>query len=255
MISKSNESGFDQHHHLIALEEEQSNHHHIFPIIEYPNTVNITSTASKWARVAQPIFPVNASLNIKFRLLNDAADALAITPKTGIIYIREADAFPQNIANFFKLNIAWNIAKNPTLLQEKEIQVNVLKGKRLFCTNDMNNESDNFCAKFKSESGCESSCGIGSVDGYCKWREGPKKLSRNYSTCTPDLNTCSDGKCDALELLNFHRNGNLCPQDCVKTKFVVNSIPPLVGDRGIGSTTGDHVCSCDGENRCICQVS
>lgn len=46
----------------------------------------------------------------------------------------------------------------------------------------------------------------------CQWRESPKPdmFTVNYSTCTPDINTCPDGNCDSLEKMNHL----ICPQDC-----------------------------------------
>lgn len=35
-------------------------------------------------------------------------------------------------------------------------------------------------------------------------------ISPNYSTCSPDLRTCPDGYCDAIESKNI----SICPQDC-----------------------------------------
>lgn len=35
-------------------------------------------------------------------------------------------------------------------------------------------------------------------------------ISKNYSTCSPDLRTCPDGVCDAVE----SKDASICPQDC-----------------------------------------
>lgn len=46
----------------------------------------------------------------------------------------------------------------------------------------------------------------------CQWRESPRPdlFTVNYSTCTPDINTCPNGNCDQLE----KENSLICPQDC-----------------------------------------
>lgn len=49
----------------------------------------------------------------------------------------------------------------------------------------------------------------------CMWRgeEYPgNNTTHLYATCTPDISTCPDGVCDALEDLN----DLICPQDCAR---------------------------------------
>jgi len=55
----------------------------------------------------------------------------------------------------------------------------------------------------------------------CQWRESsnPDIFTANYSTCTPDINTCPDGNCDSLEKMNHL----ICPQDCT-SNYNYNSV-------------------------------
>ncbi|XP_050534527.1 proto-oncogene tyrosine-protein kinase receptor Ret isoform X2 [Daktulosphaira vitifoliae] len=96
-----------------------------------------------------------------------------------------------------------------------------------------------------TKSSCMSSCGIGSPL-KCQWRESPNPdvLSVNYSTCTPDMNTCPDGFCDTLE----RKNLLICPQDCTEDVFGTGM---MKGKRGIYTATG--VCTCDDIGKCTCE--
>ncbi|CAM9196400.1 unnamed protein product, partial [Lampetra fluviatilis] len=51
-------------------------------------------------------------------------------------------------------------------------------------------------------------------------------LSSNFSTCSPDLQRCPDGRCDALE----RHQPQLCPQDCAPTAAAASSPSPVATD-------------------------
>lgn len=103
------------------------------------------------------------------------------------------------------------------------------------------------CAGNKRRDECESVRGLGAPTGRCQWRQDTEKtkgLSKTYSTCSPDLQTCPDNFCDAIE----SKDPSICPQDCTKG--------PVVGghDRGVpdGIQTGYGTCYCLTE-RCFCE--
>lgn len=46
-------------------------------------------------------------------------------------------------------------------------------------------------------------------------------ISKNYSTCSPDLRTCPDRVCDAVE----SKDASICPQDCTsKTNVNIRTL-------------------------------
>ncbi len=102
------------------------------------------------------------------------------------------------------------------------------------------------CAEKRQRGECEASRGLAAPTGRCQWRQSRDTgypqcpwiqytaltillvscfchskghivslyylagISPNYSTCSPDLRTCPDGYCDAIESKNI----SICPQDC-----------------------------------------
>lgn len=69
------------------------------------------------------------------------------------------------------------------------------------------------CARSRDSLSCIESCGLGSQSGKCFWRRNSDavgRMSKDYETCTPNVTTCPDFKCDELERLY----PLLCPQDC-----------------------------------------
>lgn len=113
--------------------------------------------------------------------------------------------------------------------------------------NRASQENEQFlsCAGNKRRGECESVRGLGATSGRCQWRQGTEKgISENYSTCSPDLRTCPDSFCDAVE----SKDASICPQDCTKV--------PVVGghERGLrnGIQAGYGTCYCLTE-RCFCE--
>jgi len=83
-----------------------------------------------------------------------------------------------------------------------------------------------FCARHRTEATCISHRGNGSRTGYCSWRRlqelynndynndnASSVISSLYETCSPDLSTCPNQRCDELEMTI----PTLCPQDCIST--------------------------------------
>uniref|UniRef100_H2V9H6 Proto-oncogene tyrosine-protein kinase receptor Ret n=1 Tax=Takifugu rubripes TaxID=31033 RepID=H2V9H6_TAKRU len=101
------------------------------------------------------------------------------------------------------------------------------------------------CAENRRRGDCESARGLGTTTGRCQWRQGyDKGISENYSTCSPDLRTCPDRFCDAVE----SKDASICPQDCTKK--------PVIGghERGLrnGIQAGHGTCYCYTE-KCFCE--
>ncbi|XP_049528475.1 uncharacterized protein LOC119433582 [Dermacentor silvarum] len=102
------------------------------------------------------------------------------------------------------------------------------------------------CGQQLSETQCLASCGPGTVDGRCRWRHGSngRHLTTRYSTCTGDPESCPDGICDELELMQ----PSLCPQDCAE--HVVGEA--VAGPSGKGIEKAMGICSCASAESCTC---
>ncbi|TRZ04006.1 hypothetical protein DNTS_001160 [Danionella cerebrum] len=100
------------------------------------------------------------------------------------------------------------------------------------------------CAEKRQRGDCEATQGLGAPTGRCQWRQGRDKgISKKYSTCSPDLSTCPDGYCDAIEIKNI----SICPQDC--------SSQPIIGgyERDLyGIKAGHGTCYCF-TGKCFCE--
>ncbi|XP_063969094.1 proto-oncogene tyrosine-protein kinase receptor Ret-like isoform X1 [Lytechinus pictus] len=104
------------------------------------------------------------------------------------------------------------------------------------------------CSRLRNRADCLTHCGAGSIHDHCSWRaDGLRRaMSTVYATCTPNINTCPDNRCDPLEM--EHRN-DICPQDCtLRTsgfrRPLNKSLP------GIQVAIGP--CWCDAGGRCTC---
>uniref|UniRef100_A0AAQ5Y4W3 Proto-oncogene tyrosine-protein kinase receptor Ret n=1 Tax=Amphiprion ocellaris TaxID=80972 RepID=A0AAQ5Y4W3_AMPOC len=109
-------------------------------------------------------------------------------------------------------------------------------------------ESQQFlsCAENRQRGDCESMRGLGATTGRCQWRQGTDKgISENYSTCSPDLRTCPDSVCDAVE----SKDMSICPQDCTKEPVIGGHERGLSGN-GIKACYG--TCYCFSE-KCFCE--
>uniref|UniRef100_A0A3Q0R2T3 Proto-oncogene tyrosine-protein kinase receptor Ret n=1 Tax=Amphilophus citrinellus TaxID=61819 RepID=A0A3Q0R2T3_AMPCI len=102
------------------------------------------------------------------------------------------------------------------------------------------------CAENRQRADCESTRGLGATTGRCQWRQGTEKgIIENYSTCSPDLQTCPDSVCDAVE----SKNPSICPQDCTKDPVIGGHERGLSGN-GIKACYGTCYCFTD---RCFCE--
>ncbi|XP_029962822.1 proto-oncogene tyrosine-protein kinase receptor Ret isoform X2 [Salarias fasciatus] len=102
------------------------------------------------------------------------------------------------------------------------------------------------CAENRQRGDCESARGLGATTGRCQWRQGKEKgISENYSTCSPDLRTCPDSFCDALE----SKDMSICPQDCTREAVIGGHERGLSGN-GIKACYGTCYCYAD---KCFCE--
>uniref|UniRef100_A0A8C5AC14 Proto-oncogene tyrosine-protein kinase receptor Ret n=1 Tax=Gadus morhua TaxID=8049 RepID=A0A8C5AC14_GADMO len=100
------------------------------------------------------------------------------------------------------------------------------------------------CSESRQRLDCEITSGLGATNGRCQWRQGTEKgISEYYSTCSPDLRTCPDGFCDAVE----SKDMSICPQDCTKA-VIGGHVKGLM----FGIKAGYGTCYCFAE-RCFCE--
>lgn len=202
----------------------------------YPDEVFLLKSASRFARVAQPL---QDTTEAGFMLSTNPFGALNITPTGGIIYVEKpgilAAAHP---ASSIKLEVTWK--------EHQKQQIDVIIQPE---NNQCRNVKD-ICARHDNQADCESSCGIGSSDGSCKWRahQGFELMSKIFSTCVPDLKFCSNEFCDQLEMMGSSLSQHICPQDC--TKNVIGSANTKL--MGISGSSKGNVCTCDEHETCVC---
>ncbi|GAB1604719.1 proto-oncogene tyrosine-protein kinase receptor Ret-like [Argonauta hians] len=106
------------------------------------------------------------------------------------------------------------------------------------------NDTNGMCSKYTNERDCHENCGTGSVMGRCLWNSGETTMSKNYSTCRPNAETCPDYVCDELEA----KNPKICPQDCTD----ITPVGGLFGEADLGIMKAKGVCSCDAKYVCHC---
>lgn len=136
----------------------------------------------------------------------------------------------------------------------KTVKVNIIEANNN-CSTLLDSKTD-FCSRYEFQEDCENACGFGSGNGRCKWRPmnatSPKAaFSDVYTTCTPDIASCSDKVCDPLE--KFARRKypqiQICPQDCTMETVIGWS---QERPQGIGKVPLGFVCTCEHEEQCHC---
>lgn len=211
--------------------------------IDYPDFIEIYQNASFMSRVVEPN-QVILDNKIIFKILKDPLDIFNITRTAGIVYVQNATQLASKLPAIYTIDIGWN--NNHT----KTIKIIIIKSNGT-CGESMD-IMENFCSRFEFQDDCEASCGVGSKSGRCVWRSynGTGHSSDIFATCTPDIVSCSNGRCDSLEKL-ARRNGiQLCPQDCTENLYGV----PHTQKMGISMAPSDLVCSCDIHEHCICHI-
>ncbi|CAG0891255.1 unnamed protein product [Darwinula stevensoni] len=204
----------------------------------YPISVQVPKNTKGIFRL-----PINStarpSWNSSFSLPSSASGVFRITPETGIIYIPD----------LLDLNVGMEVEMKEVLVQFREhsepwsIPVNIsvrVESSSSPCSHATTRQ----CASFEDPESCSGECG-------CFWRQGKNTTNPTnlYSTCSQDLHTCPDGRCDELEQLHPW----LCPQDCARTVVGLGHSPGITcdGERGIFHARG--VCSCLKDDECSCK--
>ena len=124
----------------------------ISPNVEFPENAKIFLNATQWARVSEPLVPVNVSSNFRFRITKAVVDVFGVTKKSGIIYLKETNDFKDLISAIHRITVSWNLASKPSVIQSALIDVMLMKADNSTCSNNMTDHTDNFCAKFKVNS-------------------------------------------------------------------------------------------------------
>ncbi|KAM9364520.1 proto-oncogene tyrosine-protein kinase receptor Ret [Pholidichthys leucotaenia] len=172
--------------------------------------------------------------------------AISITPAPermwGLLYVNDSEALRSQECGELQYLI---VAQEGDSQLETSTQINiVLEGK----ANKEGPQNQDFlsCAENRWQGDCESARGLGATTGRCQWRQGTGKgITENYSTCSPDLRTCPDSVCDALE----SKFPSICPQDCTK-KHVVGGFDRGLNGYGIRACHGTCYCLSD---KCSCE--
>ena len=179
---------------------------------------SVGRSACRYTRVAN-LYPhgyqQDGQRPVNFRILEGLHQsenpAFSITPDEGILYVSHPESLTESPnKNSYNLRIGWDL--NPT--DASGIQQN---GSAIFRIDivDSNNlmvdstetvecEASQYCAKFRTETGCNQVVGSVATDQRgCAWRQSDSNNttngpSRMYQTCSPDLTTCPDGYIHSL---------------------------------------------------------
>ncbi|CAD7666830.1 unnamed protein product [Nyctereutes procyonoides] len=161
---------------------------------------------------------------------------------TGILYVNDTEALQRLDCSQLQYTVV--AADRPTGRQTQALLVVTVEG--TYVAEEPGCPLS--CAVSKRRPECEECGGLGSLTGRCEWRQGDGKgITRNFSTCSPNVKTCPDGRCDAVE----RRNVNICPQDCLRGGSIIGGHEP--GDRW-GIKAGFGICNCfPEEKKCFCE--
>ncbi|EFN69712.1 Proto-oncogene tyrosine-protein kinase receptor ret [Camponotus floridanus] len=219
----------------------------------YPPNVEIARISPRYMRVAKPTAKPHPSITF---ILNGSS-AFDVTQQDGIVYVSNETKL-ESEPDIVELQLNWSEKNGIGKINTLQVKlVNVPSSKINTCIQSTQKEMHS-CANANSREKCEKSCGIASgvfsnnsFVGRCVWRDNKgsnraniSQMSKNYSTCSPDLTYCPDNECDALE----RSNPRICPQDCVKS----DSYFAHTNENGLGIKSGVGICSCNDELQCQC---
>ncbi|CAL8257054.1 unnamed protein product [Lota lota] len=159
---------------------------------------------------------------------------------TGVLYVNDSEALRRAECRDLQYVV---VAQEESGLPQDSTQVLVvLEGEARAGQQDQRALS---CGESRQRVDCEITRGLGATNGRCQWRQGTEKgISENYSTCSPDLRTCPDGFCDAVE----SKEMSICPQDCTTEAVIGGHVKGLM----FGIKAGYGTCYCFSE-RCFCE--
>uniref|UniRef100_A0A3Q1F3V9 Proto-oncogene tyrosine-protein kinase receptor Ret n=1 Tax=Acanthochromis polyacanthus TaxID=80966 RepID=A0A3Q1F3V9_9TELE len=244
----------------------------ILPVhIRFPNITYIfpvTRRASVYAQVGRVCvenclefdgFSVTYRLEVPDKNMSAESQscfaAISITQASdgmwGLLYVNDSEALRKPECQDLQYLV---VAQEEHTQPETSTQIHIIldEGKTVptFHTEGLiaSQESQQFlsCAENRQRGDCESMRGLGATTGRCQWRQGTDKgISENYSTCSPDLRTCPDSVCDAVE----SKDMAICPQDCT-TEPVIGGHERGLSGNGIKACYG--TCYCFPE-KCFCE--
>ncbi|VVC28395.1 Hypothetical protein CINCED_3A010229 [Cinara cedri] len=211
----------------------------------YSNTTyKVYRGSQHYARIAEPITGVMNLSEFEFK---PTSKIFGITKDGGIVYVKNCKELKKSTQTNFQQYI-WYIdanQKNGVLIKKSVIlNIEMMSDKMQLDCNEVSHCSNlQLDTKFE----CISSCGIGS-NYKCQWRESPspEMFTTNYSTCTPDINSCPNGYCDSLEKMNYL----ICPQDCADKDEIFGT---GTGGKKAGILRATGVCTCDEFGKCTCE--
>lgn len=225
----------------------------------YPSKVELYTSATQFARIAQPSNMLDqiadSKTDLNYRIVHNPLDAFNITASAGIIYLNNPANIQQQLPNVtLKLVVAW-------LNHNATISISIKRSVGISC----NVSSEDFCSGHPNQTSCINSCGVGSREGTCKFRISdpasafsmfgkPEEstFDENYPTCTPDLDNCPDNVCDPLEDMGHKNKIQICPQDCVYPDQIIGVFERLhTMARGI-HMSGAGTCTCRLTGQCDC---
>ncbi|CAL8078296.1 unnamed protein product [Orchesella dallaii] len=207
----------------------------------------------------------SAGLETKMIASVEFNDIFDVTPHMGIIHLLHPEFIRNTSFQSFQLQLLCNSSLIPSFSTNVTITLESPVIDEILC------DAKSFCSEKSDRKTCEDSCGYGSP-GKCLWRQenefnnslnisnlgndtNDEALDESvgisqYSTCSPHLGTCPDGKCDELEQL-FPL---LCPQDCATE---MRGFAPLLKHsngksygidgkhcKGLGTCQESNICSC-----------
>uniref|UniRef100_A0A8C5I673 Proto-oncogene tyrosine-protein kinase receptor Ret n=1 Tax=Gouania willdenowi TaxID=441366 RepID=A0A8C5I673_GOUWI len=231
----------------------------ILPVpIRFPNITHaftVSRRASLYAKVGQVCvdnclefdgFSVTYSLELPEKNISvdsqSCYSAIGVTQASdgmwGLLYVNDSEALRK--AECQELQYVLVAEEENTQLEATTLIQIVLEGSRV------GTERQQFlsCAENRQRGDCESVRGLGATAGRCQWRQGTEKgISENYSTCSPDLRTCPDSYCDAVESKDL----SICPQDCTT---VIGGHERGLSGNGVKACYGTCYCYAD---KCFCE--
>ncbi|XP_033956030.1 proto-oncogene tyrosine-protein kinase receptor Ret [Pseudochaenichthys georgianus] len=159
----------------------------------------------------------------------------------GLLYVNDREALRRPECEDLQYIV---VAQEEHTQLEASTQIHIILDAE---ANKASQESEQFlsCSENRRRGDCESVRGLGATTGRCQWRQGSEKvISTHYSTCSPDLRTCPDSFCDAVE----SKHPSICPQDCTKETVIGGH------ERGLrnGIQAGYGTCYCYPES-CVCE--
>ncbi|CAG9798345.1 unnamed protein product [Chironomus riparius] len=220
--------------------------------IEYPNEVTVLQNASRLAHVTEPKSKISDS-KVEFSIDDTHLQAFDILQTGGIIYVADSSILQSTLDATYDIHVTADFTEQK-ISQNFTIKVKVIKASKE-CAEPKDEHDEVFCSHFEFQNDCEKSCGAGSKNGRCKWRpytpqeNDTKTHSSSYPTCVPDIETCANRICDALERYAEDNNEFMCSQDCATSNNIHATLPKQ--GRGIGKVVIGNMCACN-SGTCFC---